>query len=65
MDSGNELVARWTRERGSTFTDIFSKKFIFIPVNHGNRHWGLFVLINVGEILRSHEFHDAEEKKNY
>ena len=63
MDSGNELVARWTRGRGGNRTDIFFK-FILLPVNHGNRHWGLFVLINVGKILRSHVYHDPEEKKN-
>lgn len=62
MNAGNELVAKWTN-KPRKHIDIFSKKFICIPVNHGNQHWGLFVLVNVGKILISHKYHNSRGKE--
>jgi Ulp1 protease family, C-terminal catalytic domain len=40
-------VSRWTEKRG---VDIFTKKFIFIPINK-NQHWSLCVVVNPGAIV--------------
>jgi sentrin-specific protease 7 len=45
---GPEGVESWTRKKD---VNIFSKKFLFIPINE-NLHWSLCVVVNPGEITR-------------
>jgi sentrin-specific protease 7 len=45
--NGAKAVASWTTKKN---IDIFSKKFIFIPINQ-SLHWSLCVVVNPGEIM--------------
>ena len=42
--------------------DIFTKKFLFVPINLGNYHWTLAVVVNPGKILNHYKA--PESKKN-
>eukprot|EP00698_Gefionella_okellyi_P017895 TRINITY_DN5306_c0_g1_i1.p1 TRINITY_DN5306_c0_g1~~TRINITY_DN5306_c0_g1_i1.p1 ORF type:complete len:751 (+),score=148.39 TRINITY_DN5306_c0_g1_i1:288-2255(+) len=46
---GYEAVKRWTKS-----VDIFTKKYIFIPINDA-AHWTLIIVCNAGTILRPHQ----------
>jgi Ulp1 family protease len=46
---GPNGVSRWTERKK---IDVFSKKFIFIPVNEG-LHWSLCIVVNPGAILNN------------
>jgi Ulp1 family protease len=41
-DEGVNTVSCWTTRKG---IDVFSKKYIFIPI-HSDQHWSLFVVLN-------------------
>jgi sentrin-specific protease 7 len=46
-ENDTESVKRWTEKRG---VDVFSKRFIFIPINK-TLHWSLCVVVNPGAIV--------------
>lgn len=53
---GPKAVASWTARKK---IDVFTKKFIFIPVNQ-SLHWSLCVVVNPGAILNNlREFNEA------
>jgi Ulp1 family protease len=43
-NKGTDSVTSWTAKKDM---DIFTKKFIFIPVNQ-SLHWTLYVVVNPG-----------------
>jgi Ulp1 family protease len=53
-DLGPHAVQRWTASKRKNI-DVFTKKFIFIPVNEKNVHWSLCVVVNPGAILNNLE----------
>jgi Ulp1 family protease len=58
-DLGPDAVQRWTASKRKNI-DVFTKKFIFIPVNENNVHWSLCVVVNPGAILNNlREFNEA------
>lgn len=46
-EDGPKAVTSWTARKN---IDVFTKKFIFIPVNQ-SLHWSLCCVVNPGEIL--------------
>jgi Ulp1 protease family, C-terminal catalytic domain len=59
---GTDGVSRWTEKRG---VDVFTKKFIFIPINK-NQHWSLCVVINPGSIVEHLKLLEVDTKQvNY
>ena len=46
-ENDSESVKRWTEKRG---VDVFTKRFIFIPINK-SLHWSLCVVVNPGAII--------------
>ena len=54
-----ESVKRWTEKRG---VDIFTKRFIFIPINK-SLHWSLCVVVNPGAII-AHREHMMEDRNS-
>jgi Ulp1 family protease len=50
LDNGPMGVARWTAKK---HLDVFTKKFLFIPVNKCGEHWSLCVVINPGAIRKN------------
>jgi hypothetical protein len=55
-----DSVTRWTEKRG---VDIFTKKFIFIPINK-SFHWSLCVVINPGAIIKHKKLLSNDSDKN-
>jgi Ulp1 family protease len=55
---GPEGVTRWTKQRG---VNIFTKKFIFIPINKSS-HWSLCVIVNPGAILPHYDMLKNDDK---
>ena len=53
-DEGVGAVESWTAKKN---IDIFSKKFIFLPVNK-SLHWSLCVIVNPGMIEKGMKYHD-------
>ena len=62
-EDGTDAVESWTARKN---IDIFSKRFIFIPINK-NLHWSLCVVVNPAHILERSKlscesFSEEEEK---
>ena len=60
LEEGPAAVESWTAKKG---IDIFSKRFIFIPVNR-SAHWSLCVVTNPGSIehrIRSNNADDIDD----
>uniref|UniRef100_A0A7S3V8R4 Ubiquitin-like protease family profile domain-containing protein n=1 Tax=Chaetoceros debilis TaxID=122233 RepID=A0A7S3V8R4_9STRA len=59
-DDGPESVSSWTKKKG---IDIFTKKFIFIPVNK-DIHWSLVVIVNPGKLMNMYEMDNFDEEED-
>lgn len=57
-EDGPEGVTKWTERKG---IDVFSKKFIYIPINE-HLHWSLAVVVNPGKIVESDEKKDLDDE---
>ena len=42
--------------------DVLNKKMIFIPVNHDNLHWSLFVVMNATKIEDAKKYFDGDDE---
>jgi len=51
LEEGPSAVTKWTEKKG---INIFTKRFIFIPINK-SLHWSLCVVVNPGEIMNHRE----------
>jgi sentrin-specific protease 7 len=60
-EEGHDAVQSWTAKKN---VDVFSKNFLFIPVNK-SLHWSLCVVVNPGDILRSSVSLVKSEKNDF
>lgn len=59
QEKGPSGVSRWTTKKN---IDIFSKTFIFIPINE-SLHWSLCVVCNPGEFRNAAKYYDGDQSQ--